>query len=193
MVVLMANKFMDSFDHYTTAQLSGKYERVIGPPVITSAAARTGPQGLQIGGGQQVGKLVPQYPRYFSGVALNFFATPGVNGNILFSSYDLSTSTVQNQCRVYSDGSIQVFKGNAVTQLGTAPAGSFPMDLNVFHYFEMGVNVTSAASGSVVMRVDGNTVMNLGSVVTAQNNNFMNMVVIGDIALLGATYYVDDF
>jgi hypothetical protein len=187
------NRFMDSFDHYTTAQLAGKYERVIGPPTITSNAARTGPQGLQIGGGQQVGKQVPQYAKYFSGVGLDFFSTPGVNGNIIFSYYDLGTSTVQCQCRVYADGSIQAFKGNAVTQLGVAPAGSFPMNLNVFHYFEMGVNVTSAASGSVELRVDGTTVLNLTNVVTAQNNNFTNMVIIGDIALLGATYYVDDF
>jgi len=187
------NIFMDSFDHYTTAQVTAKYERVGGPPNITVNAARTGTHGMQIGGGLQVGKLVPQYARYYAGIALSFFQTPGVNGNIIFSFFDLSTNTVQVQCRIYADGSIQAFKGNAVLNIGTAPAGSFPMTLNVFHYLEMSVNVTSAASGNLVLRVDEQPVLTLSGVVTAQNNNFMNMVIVGDIALLGATYYFDDF
>jgi hypothetical protein len=161
----MALLWMDSFDHYATADISAKYQNVTGAPTIVSAGGRRGGGCLQI----------------TSSTIILYTRTLPVSGNTLvvghavkisaFSASQLATGgprlagAAQLTLEISSTGYMQVIRGSSTgTVLGTATTGQ--LTLNTYYYIELKA-VIHPTAGSAIVRVNGVDVLNLTGVNTA--------------------------
>jgi hypothetical protein len=191
----MALLFIDSFDHYQTAQLASKWTNTtqgLGSGIVPGAG-RCGSQALVMGGSGL-------------GIVEKGIAFPGVTGIVgfayketiqLFNSMPIVFlgSALGAGAHVYLtrnlDGSLSATRNDA----GPVVLGTTAPDLireNVYYFIEYKLTV-DAAAGVVVVRINGNVVLNL----TAQNTK-SNLVVGSTLTSMGfysgASYsaYFDD-
>jgi len=166
----MACKFIDSFDHYATANLPEKWSTVYSQGgmtamAISSSAARTGANGLlQTGshlgntGMSYVQKSAPGTP---STLIVGFSIKP-VTWISIADSADTMKGRGQiigfldgglEHCslRVLRDGQIRAYRGSTV--LGTS---SKSLTLGRWHYLECKVNIHDS-TGTLEVRVDGSS------------------------------------
>lgn len=178
----MALLFVDSFDHYSTAQLAAKGWTVAGGTVtVAGAAARTGVAGLL---------FVGTTPSVKRGIAVaDEHATLIVGHSVVIASLSSATNicaflsdsgaTTHVTIEVTATGAIQARRGTAAgTILGTGSAGAVAAGASVF--VESLVTLSDTV-GVVTVRVNGVAAL---SVTAADTKNAGTKTVL-DSVLLG--------
>lgn len=164
----MALLFIDSFDHYATADLTEKWTTEKAGSVATIGAyGRRGTSGFRATSGNDqvlVGLTSGSPTEWIMGAAVCFNSL--ATATSFMAMYDGVGDRPQVQLRVNVDGSISAVRGPAaawmsassLTVLGTsAPA---VVSAGVFAYIEFAATIDNAA-GTVDVRVDGISVLSL--------------------------------
>ena len=181
----MAVIFMDSFQHYVTADISKKWGAT--GAIIVAASGRRGGNSLVIAGANTVPKTLTAT---YAGLIAGFAMKPGAAGGLIAFT---DGATYQVSLHVAADGVLSVkrgstYNGNGGTLLGSSAPGA--LAIAAWSYVEVSV-VFSDTAGAVLVRVNGTTVINLTSVDTV---NTANAYATG-VALLptdgGGGYYND--
>jgi hypothetical protein len=153
----MAIIFLDSFDHYDTAQLSQKWSTAATALIDTSGTrSRTGPGCILCFPFGPELNFTPG-PSYVMGIAYSAEAFTNNDCMGLISGTGVFRNR-QVRANVQTDGSIQILAGNDPfhTVLGqTAPN---LLQANVYAYVEMKVSAFSL-TGTVTLRVNGQVVL----------------------------------
>lgn len=183
----MSLLWIDSFDHYATADILEKYTSHNGGSILPTGGRRSSPN-MRVGGLTSVlfkGGLSATGPTFVMGVAIK---------PITLSSGALKMMGIwdgafggkdQTYFQINPDGSITAVRGNnaqtspgviqgGVTGLGTT---SVPLTMSVYTYVEFKV-LLHASAGTVQVKFNGTTVLNLtgqntaGSIGSAVWNGF---------------------
>lgn len=179
--------FADSFDHYTT--LSQKWNSFSGngAGTITSAAARTGLNGLSLGGSSQgysATKNIPATSTVIVGFALNV-----QSGSTLTVLQFADASGAQVSLQLGS-GSLQFLRGGSFgTAIGPASTGTVPT--GTFVYIEAKVTISNG-SGSVECHVNGVAVIPSTTGLNTQGSSTTNVTNFTLIGPGGTPWYFDD-
>jgi hypothetical protein len=189
----MALLFIDSFDHYQTAELPSKWTSVsaaaLFPGGIVAGVGRCGTQAVHLSGiiekgipfGSTTGILGFAVEMIVQSFNTEVFATFGTN-----SGSGTQVYLVRNL-----DGSLQVWRADAAPViLGTTAPDV--VRLNQYYFIEFKATISNAA-GVIEVRVNGVTVLNL----TGQNthSNQCPDLTITKITFVGSTgfqTYTDD-
>lgn len=172
----MALLFMDSFDHYATADLTEKWTAVTGTsgnmPTI-GAYGRNGTNGLRIQPNMIAGVCIglPASASGAMGFAMKCNALPG-STDFLATVYDGTGGVIHLRLGLGADGSLQIHRGDQMNNLGASwysflPYGSLTLlgssdggviQSGVWAYIEWKWTIDDAA-GSYEVRVNGLTVL----------------------------------
>lgn len=177
----MALLFMDSFDHYASADLPDKYSAASGATIV-AAAGRRSSSGLRTNGGSQtVSKALAVSGNVaILGIAMKMSALGGGSnsGYVQF----LSAGTVQMMFTVNGSGFWQAYRRDLPfgTLLGTA-SGS-PLVAGTYAFVEFRATI-HASAGTVDIRINGINVLSL----TAQNTSQSGAAAWDSIALFGGS------
>ena len=160
----MALLWLDSFDHYATADLVEKYAAAFGSSLaILPTGGRRTSGALQLLSGTVVPTITPTGAVAIVGVAYNqaqgHFANGAWNGIEVWSG-----ATVQLRLTLNTSGRLEVYRGASVALLGTA---SLALTASTFQFIELKATIDPSA-GAVVVRVGEAEVLNLTGVNTAQ-------------------------
>lgn len=146
----MALIFMDSFDHYTLAEMQGKYDNVDSGVTIQNGIVRSGLQAAQSGPGGfgDFTKNVPVATKYTVGFAWRVNLSSGATSNVLYFQDDLANINVRLWWNPSGTFSLVVgFTTVVATSTQIFPTGSW-------HYLEMQV-FTDPTVGTITFKVDG--------------------------------------
>jgi hypothetical protein len=200
----MALLFLDGFDHYATADLEKKWstlESKTPSPIISSAAARTGTQGLTLTVTQNEEAAV------LSVIVAPTTAASGVAGFALRVSGTMSLlhafnrifhvfagDTTQFGLRLNSDGTVSVRLGASGTILGTTTA-AIPLDTWTYVECKWTIHDTT---GSIQVRFNGQRVLDLINVETQASVTaaWTGVALCGLMSIIGSGSYTvqyDDF
>lgn len=148
----MALRWVESWDHLATADLSAKYDGIAGSPAISSTN-RTGGQSLVCtdnNTAQILTKVFDAQSTWIVGFAFRLVISGGNKQILQFAS----GATVQ--CGLwYLTGSTAVlafYRGDGTTQLGTSGANA--LSSNIWYYVEVKVTISTTV-GTVDVKVDG--------------------------------------
>jgi hypothetical protein len=163
----MALLFLDSFDHYATADVPVKYTAVGGAATIAAGAGRRSSACALFSNANVTPVVTPSGNVAIVGVAYKqgsgTFANGDWQGIEIFSG-----ATVQLGLTLSPTGFLKVVRGGYLSGapglLGTA---SSALTLGVFQFIELKATIHPTA-GTVVVRVDEAVVLNLTGVNTAQ-------------------------
>jgi hypothetical protein len=159
----MALLFMDSFDHYVTADILEKWT-VGGSPTISAGNGRRSSASLNLGSNGSVSKvLTPSGPTVISGVAYKFTSLTqrsfiGVTNG----------ATPQMALVINTDGTISAYRGLDVglavggTLLGTSVVA---LSSGIYYFLEVKFTLDDVA-GVVEVRVNGAPILTLTGVDT---------------------------
>lgn len=156
----MANRKMDSFNHYATADIGSKWGLLgDGTELIDVAAARLGTTGLILHTNASVGEIFDSQAIWTVGFACR---VPSFGANTICQLID--TSTIQLSLSIDAIGRLVVSNGSG-TVLGTsAPV----INLNVWHYIEFQATINNT-TGTYEVRVDMTNVLS-GTGADTQNS-----------------------
>jgi hypothetical protein len=179
----MSLRFCDSFDHYDTAHITAKWTTFPGGPTgaaISTSSQRNGRACMNVTGGG-VSKTIDNIVTWIIGGAFNWDAFGG--GITLFN-----VNFWQVGWTLQADGTILVQNNNG--SLGqTSPANA--ITLNKYYYVEMKTTLNST-TGSVIIKINGQTVLTLTNVNTSTNAvNQADVMTIGGPGG-GAFMHMDD-
>lgn len=140
--------FVDSFDHYVTANLGSKYGSAVGSPAISAGNGRNGTACLSVTGNNQYGQCtgLNSHATYIVGMAVYYSALVSQSDGFL-ALYDAGTQHVQ----LLSNAA-----GNLILKIGdgtTLATTTRSISAQVFHYVELKVTIGDA--GSYEIRVNG--------------------------------------
>jgi hypothetical protein len=184
----MSLRFIDSFDHYVSADGSEKWTSVGSTFTISAGNGRRGTSSARgTGTANTAGprKTLDAEATWIVGCAFRTTFFPTLARPIF---HLLDTSTIQVDVVCNNDGTLSVRRG-ASTVLGTT---TFALSTNVYHFIEFKCTI-SDASGIAVLRVDGDTKLNLSSVDTKQTSNAtVNSIEITPNSNWGSTVDIDD-
>lgn len=168
----MALLFLDSFDHYATAEISQKYSNIIGTgggsQSISASNGRRSTQCYRNDAGSVVNDryiervLTPSGATAIIGVAFRAAAMGGQAQPLL---HIMDGSTVQVSWRLNANRTISVYRGNGSTLLGTTTEA---IALDTYYYIEFKVTIDNT-TGSWELRINGVTAAS-GSSVDTQNS-----------------------
>jgi hypothetical protein len=176
-------RYMDSFDHYATADLPLKYTRVSNVPSIHAGNGRRG-AALQVTSTDYVLKMLDGQATWIVGAA---FYTDVLQAAALFALWD--AGALQVDLRLKTDGNLQVTRN--ATVLGT---GTTPLAISTFYYVELKVKIHSS-TGTIDVQVNGTSLISLTGQNTQNTGNATaNQVLIGASAgnTGSATFRFDD-
>jgi len=167
----MALIFADSFDHLDSAHLQTKWTSVssFGLPSqglkINNTNQRTGPQ---CGAFSALGAFVTikNFTTCITGAAFNW---QQYGGGVLYQHL----GTTQVQWLINNDGTISVFNGPHGTSPGVLLGTTDPsvaITLGKYYYIEF-KSLINQTGGTAVLRINGQTVLNLSSVNTSPNGD----------------------
>jgi len=183
--------FIDSFDHYSTAQILRKWTSTSGAPSIVTSPVRTGPQAIQGGAGNFAFKTFnASYAQLTAGAA---YQTQGFANAIL--TFQNASPAVTFLLQHVGDGRLNMFFQYG-GQSATSPASTWVMNTNQWYYIETQATITGGPPASVnaTAQVNGVTILTwTGTLSSAGLAGLMfNAVALGGPgAGLNAT--VDDF
>ena len=161
----MTMLFMDSFDHYATAQLGLKYTTVAGSFTV-GAVGRNSTNGAlcpNTTGSGLLRKSITSAATIISGFAFSLSALPPSQDTIIFILSDAGTEQVSIRVET-GTGKLKVI--GAGTVRGTSTTA---LSLNTFYYIEL--KATIANSGSVELRINGTSEVNVSGVDTQTTAN----------------------
>jgi hypothetical protein len=200
----MSLLFMDSFDHYATGDLTEKWSSLISAPTINAGAGRRGTQSLHILANSTqftaVKGLSPTGTTAIMGVAVKSDLGGGSNDILIMGFHYGAEARDTVRLRLNRDGSLTAqcadgSGGNASTNgnvriLGGTAGGV--ISANVYAYVELKV-LHHASAGTVTIRVNGLTVLNLtGQNTTNQAQTAWSTIWLGGGANSGVTIDFDD-
>lgn len=171
--------FMDSFDHYDTAQVGTKYTS--GGGVIDTTTKRTGRGSLQLTGGSGVLKNLDANT---ATVIIGFaYRTTIFNGFIARLG---DANTYQVYLELNLNGTINIVRGN-----GSVIATSvLSLQTNQWYYIEL--KVVFSDTGSAVLRVNEVEWINANPADTTQTtNNYANFFQLIGVGAGGSCYFDD--
>jgi hypothetical protein len=150
----MALLFIDSFDHYETADILGKWTQIsAGGPEIVAGAGRCGTKGLRMGA---IGGLLKGLPFGTTAGVFGFAYRPGtqINEAVVFAAIAGSAAEHFHINR-HLDGSVSCSRYNVVIG-GEFMAQSAPGLVNIgsYYYIELIFTIHPTA-GSLVVRLNG--------------------------------------
>jgi hypothetical protein len=185
----MALRFLDSFDHLASGDLTEKYHVRVGSAAILAGQGRRGTACLTAGGSSYVILTLDAQARWTVGVALRYsgFNVAGNPGSLL----ELAWSS-QRQVRVVvtPEGYIGLRTGNGDgTALG---ASTQALHTNVWYYVESSL-LCHPSAGAATVRVDGVTWLDLTGVNTQPDlGGLPTQIVLGSTHPYGAEVRYDD-
>lgn len=147
----MAVRFMDSFDHYATADILAKYNSVVGSNTI-SAVGRNGTNGYNINSNSgTLGKVLDSQATWITGIAWKNNASAISQAVLLF--YDGATLHMD----LYFDITTTFF---SVRRNGTVLAtGTTPIVSGRFYFLELKITIADAG-GVAQLKINGTTDIN---------------------------------
>lgn len=187
--------FADSFDHYNTSQLGRKWDDVHNTVAINAGVGRNSSPGLQTtssGGtnGWVTKSLSVSAATLIVGAAFNFSASVATQRFVWLTDGTVGP-TVQFMLQRNADGSINAYRGDSGTLLGTTAPGVLSSTA-VHYYVELKVLIHPSA-GTVDLRVNGASVLSLTGQNTRQSaNSFATQVSFGNRDTTGISVNVDD-
>jgi hypothetical protein len=143
----MSLRFVDSFDHYVTADIPKKWTLAVGSPTINAGIGRRGTAGVRIASSSRYfRKDLDAQSTWIVGFAHTFGTLPNVSSAILeFRDVALA---LQCDLRVTILGELQVTRAGTI--LGTS---TLRLTASAFQYIEMAL-VIHTTTGSAVVRVN---------------------------------------
>lgn len=183
----MALRFVDSFDHYATADITDKWTS-INNSITIGATGRNSTNGLRVAAsinGPTLG--LDAQATWIIGAAYKFSTFPTATRCFMDL---LDGTTVQVSLGITTAGNLVVFRGNASgTLLGT---GSSTLSTGVWYYIELKVTISDAA-GVVAIQLNGaaETITFVTGTSTTQDtkastNASANIIALWDSATSGA-------
>ena len=185
----MAVLYFDSFDHFTTAQLTTKWNAQLGsgeflPPEVTTNAGRKG-YGLATWKGGQAWKSFVDSAT----VSVGFAWRPmGIANKRIMALRD--EETIQVYLQLSEASRIQIFRGNGQL-IGT---GSQAISPAKFYHIELRV-VLGSTTGEVTLRINGDAALGFSATnVSTQVSSFarVNILTLGDPSNSPIYFHYDD-
>lgn len=160
----MALLWLDSFDHYATADIGEKYATIsgVGAESISAGNGRRSSACLDLfsfTGSVTTPTFAPGNATAIVGVALK---TNYLDNGDIFQIRSGATAQVQ---LALSSGFVRVLRGAGLAVLGTAVTGA--LTTGTFYFIELKA-VIHPSAGSIVVRVNGAVVLTLSGINTAQ-------------------------
>lgn len=183
----MTLRFIDSFDHYATADLNQKYSDVNASGVAISAGnGRRGTACLRLNStGAYVSRVQAAHATWIAGFAFKVASLPG--GYQAFLIFQ-DSSTVHVDIRIGADGTLRATRNG--TTLATS---SNSLSAGAFYSIEAKVTIDDSA-GAVEVRVNGSSTgwINVSSQDTRNGANASaNLIKLNGIGVINADF--DDF
>jgi len=150
----MALRFIDSFDHYATADRLEKWTTSVSGPIITSSAARHN-QCLEISDIDRLAMTLDSQATWIVGLAFNTGATPVTSARAFLQFLD--NTTVHVDLRLRTDLRLEVTRNG--TALGV---GSAVLSQNTYYYLELKTTISDTV-GVAHLKVNGVDDVNLTS------------------------------
>jgi len=166
--------FLDSFDHYVTADITKKWTQYTSTGGTDNSAigafGRRSSNGLKISGTNGLANTGPSYPSktlapsgdtFISGFAFKCVtAFSATNSTVTFLLGIYQGGTIQIAFKLNSSGQIECYRsGNSTNLLGTS---STSLTQNTFHYLEFKVKI-HGSTGTVDVYLDGISILALTS------------------------------
>ena len=185
----MSLRFMESCDHYVTADLAKKWTSSVGMSIISSQGRRSTAALTQTNWGNFVSLTLDNQGTWILGFAFRYTALPASARSIIARWMDGATNQVE--LGLTPSGTLTVYRGGT-TLLGTSTAA---IATATYAYLEWLV-VFHASAGQVMLRVNGTEVLALTGIQTsASGNAWANAVRIGSMSdstgNMGVTYWDD--
>lgn len=186
----MALRFIDSFDHYATADINQKYSSTSGTVAVSAGNGRRSTSSLRCGLTGNVVRVIDSQGTWVVGFAIKFAALG--SGDVAFLIIQDGGST-QVDIRLRADGTLRA------TRNGTALATSTSaLSANTTYYVETKVLISDTV-GTVEVRVNGSSTgwINITGQDTKNTaNSTANSIVINGATSGGSTdfddYYICD-
>lgn len=167
----MTLRFVDSFDHYASADLLLKWASTVGTAPTIAAVGRRGSSGLRISGGtsSSIIKTLDPHATWTMGFALNVSAAP-ISASRLVVAMDAGTEHLR--LRLNTDGTISVLRGGS-TVLSTSGVS---LSFGGFSYLEWTFTINDT-TGSYDVRLNGSSITS-GTGVDTRNgaNSTVNQI-----------------
>jgi len=158
----MAVRFMDSFSHYATADMTLKYEDYSGTAISSGNGRLSGDCARLSNTTHKLTKVLDSQATWIVQFAMRLSSVTG-SGNVLLTFLDGATTHVD--LRTNTSGNILATRNG--TTLGTS---TNTLASNTYHYVEVKVTISDTV-GVVVVKVDGVTWLNLSSQDTRNGAN----------------------
>ncbi len=171
----MTLRFVDSFDHYATADFTSKWSSIVNAtPTISASNGRRGSQCLRSNNLGNLSKTLDSQATWIVGLALKVAALPS---SALAFIQLLDAGTVQVDLRLNADGTLTVTR--AGTTLSTSASS---IAAGTFYFIEFKCTISDAA-GAYTVKVNGSSYTSGSSVDTKNTANATaNQVLIGPAA-----------
>lgn len=171
----MTLRFIDGMDGYNTAQMSRKWSAFNASIAINATGGRRSSQSLRFANwDQSIRKELDNQSTWIVGMAFKCSALPSA----IRAFIDIWDTIFTSQCSISinTDGTISAYRGNALsggTLLGTSVA---TISAGIYTYIEAKFTVHNT-TGSIEVRKDGVTILNLTGIDTTMSaNNYGNVV-----------------
>lgn len=184
----MALLWMDSFDHYVSADIPDKYTSVYGATINTTAGRRS--SGGMFGGHQSY-HVTRTLNTSSSTIIVGFAIWPtALNCNVC----EIGEAGGIGHIGIFlnSDGSVTVHRATSLwqdgigTALGTTAAGLVNIS-GAFFYFELKVVIADGTGGSITFKINEVAVLTVSSIDTRSGGSG-----VGTLLGLGGTAVIDD-
>ena len=192
----MALLFMDSVDHYVTADLLEKWTAKGSSPTVSAGNGRRGSSSLRITDNYQYAVKVVNASGTTAILGLAFKPST-LSPSQVFGIYDGVNSREHISLKLNADGSLSAYIGHSSSQppannmgtvIGTTAAGL--VAAGVFTYIELKV-VIHDTTGTVDVRVNGASVLSLTNQDTANNSTVWSAIWVGTSAFSMTIDYDD--
>lgn len=183
----MALRFVDSFDHYATADIVKKWSTVSSSPTISAGNGRRSTASLRIATGvvQYVGLNLTAQPTWILGFALRMGTVNSFNSQIM-QWFD--NASAQVELWMLTTGALSIVRAGSAT-LGTVTSPL--LTAGTYNYIEWAVTIHPSA-GTSELRINGTSVLSLTGVNTrATANSSANILRFGYPTGSGSIYTWD--
>lgn len=143
----MTMRFMDSFDHYATADITEKWSSINATPVIAASVGRRSTAAMEFNSNtDRVSKQIDAQSTWTVGMAISIATQPGTGGDIIYFG-----DSGADQCGVFLNADKTLSFRRGTTVLGTS---TFALPTGGYSYLECKVVIDNTA-GTFEIRVDG--------------------------------------
>jgi hypothetical protein len=193
-------RYIDSFDHYLTADVERKWTTLFSEAqiAISTNGGRCGSSALQMGGGfaECYKGVVTSGATAIFGFALKY-ETDAIAGDTPIFSFGPGTDVHLKMRRVWNDGSLQFLRSTSTGDVSVGYTSPDTIRMNTYYYVEIKV-LLHASAGTLEVRINGNStpVLSLSGIKTLGDTTEGDLAAtwswFGFNASNVSVYYVDD-